>query len=411
VLANLRAGLDLASRSRTTKTKKSQDKLFGIWSAWCDELNLPVTLSHITGNDARAAETKVAILIAFGYTYRTKGQREHSVKADTVAGALRAVGQGIARLDGHDPRFYGSNRDYHPLLVDFFKAMRDQDDPAQRAYPCNLAILQRIREVLDTTDPVDGMLNAHVIDLCIVAFYWLMRPSEYTEGTTEESRTEAFCFQDIYLTLGSKVYCAPEAPLNDVTNISRFTHGVLTFTDQKNAVRGEQVGHRANSDPFFCPVKALARIARRMKLSGAAPDTPIYRHYNPHPRHRTWYSTKSTHITNALRHAAQSMEDTTGIPFHLLSARSLRPGGATALMCASVDPDYVALLGRWKSDAMFRYLRTQAASYHQHLSQAMLDHGAYTFAPGAINSPDQLPREAPPKLAELLAHQELYEDY
>ena len=79
-------------------------------------------------------------------------------------------------------------------------------------------------------------------------------------------------------------------------------------------------------------------------------------------------------------------------------------------MCADIDPDYVALIGRWKSDTMFRCLRTQAASYHKHLSQAMLDHGDFTFAPGRHRDPQALPQQAPPRVCELLTHSEAYED-
>ena len=42
--------------------------------------------------------------------------------------------------------------------------------------------------------------------------------------------------------------------------------------------------------------------------------------------------------------------------FH--SARSLRAGGATALLCAGVDPIITQLVGRWKSDGrLYRFQR------------------------------------------------------
>ena len=64
------------------------------------------------------------------------------------------------------------------------------------------------------------------------------------------------------------------------------------------------------------------------------------------------------------------------------------------------------LLGRWKSDAMFRYLRIQASTATY--SQRMLDHGAYTFAPSSYATGD-LPDQAPAAVAALLQHDELYE--
>ena len=113
-------------------------------------------------------------------------------------------------------------------------------------------------------------------------------------------------------------------------------------------------------------------------------------------------------MTNALRHAARIVQPLTGIDPNLLSTRSLRPGGATALLCAGVDKDHIQLLGRWQSDAMLRYLRIQAAT--SRLSQRMLAHGRYSFAPGTFDQAHALPQEAPPAIRALLAHSELCAD-
>ena len=138
------------------------------------------------------------------------------------------------------------------------------------------------------------------------------------------------------------------------------------------------------------------------------PTTPTHKHFNPHPKHNRWYPTRACHVTNALRHAAKHLEPRTGTASHRLSARSLRPGGATALLCANVDSNHVQLLGRWKSDAVFRYLRTQVAT--RNLSQKTLDHGSYTFAPGTYDRPDPVPQQVPADVAATLAHVELYDD-
>ena len=142
--------------------------------------------------------------------------------------------------------------------------------------------------------------------------------------------------------------------------------------------------------------KTLGRICHRYLKHGARPTTPICRHYNP--ADRSWYDIKSKHITNALRHGARALEPTTGISFTLLSARSLRPGGATPLMMVGIDTDHICLMGRWRSDAMFRYLRIQAATQRLRVAQRMLDNGKYTFAPAAYQQGSALPQETPPPL-------------
>jgi hypothetical protein len=113
-----------------------------------------------------------------------------------------------------------------------------------------------------------------------------------------------------------------------------------------------------------------------------------------------------TLITNALRHAARDLQRSTGINPDRISARSLRPGGATALLCSDTDPNIIQLLGRWKSDAMLRYLRVAATANTHQLAEAMLAAGRYTFSgdPRDVLLPDQ----APPGFAEAYAREEAY---
>ena len=403
---DLSSALSLANKSTTGKTQRANSQIFDTWVTFCHHHGQQPTLSTIPSQ-----EDKICYLLVFAHRYRTGGQTGKGVRAGTVDKALLAVGKGIADLGFPDPRkpHVGSDRN-HPLLQAYLKRLTDEDDPTSRTYPVNTTIIRELPAVLDTGHDKFGSTNIHVIDLIIVAFFWLLRPAEYLESTTEEGRSQAFRFCDIQLTIDGTIYSAPSAPLNDLNSINRVTHAHLTFTDQKNAVRGELIGHSTTNDPFFCPVKALARIARHLRINHAPHDTPIHRHYNSNPLHRGWYNTKSTFVTNALRHAADSLQTTTGIEPHLLSARSLRPGGATALLCADIDSDHIKLLGRWKSDAMLRYLRIQAATQRGNYAQRMLDHGDYTFAPGVHALQDGLPNQAPADMAAVLAHHELYED-
>ena len=344
----------------------------------------------------------------FGHRYRRRpGRTGDPVRADTVEKALAAVGQGMADMGGIDPRKQTPGaKENHPLLASFLKAMRDEDDPSLRAYPANVMVIEALSELLDLTDARWGTFNAHVRDLIIVAFFWLLRPAEYLVGS-KEARSQAFEFKDINFLVNNRRYPAPTAPLYDENIIARLRDAHLTFSDQKNAVRGEQVGHKATNDELLCPVKALGRIAKRLHDAGASPDTPIYQHYNE--ADRQWYSVKPQHVTDLLRKAATKLQSVTGIDPKLVSCRSLHPGGATALMLAGADSDHIKLLGRWKSDAMLRYLRIQAATQTNNFSQRMLDHGRYTFAPTAFQAGGALPNQAPPLWHAIIDHVELYD--
>jgi hypothetical protein len=97
--------------------------------------------------------------------------------------------------------------------------------------------------------------------------------------------------------------------------------------------------------------------------------------------------------------ASSQLEAQTGIDASLLTARSLRPGGATALLCAGVDSNVIQLRGCWKSDAMLRYLGIAAHAHNKNLAA-----GHYTFAPHTFTSDhaQPVPNEAPPKLVQAL---------
>ena len=197
--------------------------------------------------------------------------------------------------------------------------------------------------------------------------------------------------------------------MNDETTTGPITKATLTFSDQKNAVRGEQISHQATNDPQLCPCKALARICAHLRAHNAPPATPIYTFWDG--RGKRSYATPRL-ITNALQHSARQLVSHTGIDPDKLTARSLRPGGATALLCADVDPNAIQLIGRWKSDAMLRYLRVAALANTHNFAQAMLTAGAYTFAPLAYNNAPSglpVPLQAPPHFVNALSRHELHD--
>ena len=394
--------LEKASTAVTAKTLAAQDSQFQLWVEFCAKLGQDPALSTVSD-----PETKLCFILIFAGNYRTRpGRTGEFVRADTVSKACSAVGKGISYLGGCNPTKQSPLSDKrHPLLTAYIQKLEDEDGPSGRAYPINLAIIEGLFDVLDIDHPEYGPRERHIADLCIVAWFWLMRPAEYSQTDTESTRSEAFRLMDVQLVIDGTVYPATAAPLNDPKQIDRITSASLTFDDQKSAVRGEQISQRANNHPILCGAKALGRLCRHLLINKAAPDTPLHKHYNP--VEKKWYPTKSQFITNALQHSARLLEESTGIPAKLCTARGIRPGAATALLCAGVDVDRIGLLGRWRSEAMLRYLRIQAAN--QRVSQQMLDHGRFTFAPGVYQQRDALPQQAPNFYHQVLEHVELYD--
>ena len=50
---------------------------------------------------------------------------------------------------------------------------------------------------------------------------------------------------------------------------------LLMFSNQKNGVKGESMGHGRSYDPVADPVTLLASCVRHLRLHGAHPDIPI----------------------------------------------------------------------------------------------------------------------------------------
>jgi hypothetical protein len=209
--------------------------------------------------------------------------------------------------------------------------MANKDNPAKHSYLANITVIRKLFSALDTTNPVDGQVNSHVINLPIIAFYWLLRPAEYTlSWDANSSCSQAFTFGAACTTvkrtptLDPRMYAAMDPSLNDVQE-SQIYAGSLTFADQKNGVRGKQVAQGAICDPDLCPAKALFRLTQNLCNNRAPPLTPWCAYYDLHCR---LSYVKSHFITNGLRHAAGNLEQYTNIDRFLLSACSLHPGGA-----------------------------------------------------------------------------------
>ena len=387
--------MSITKQSTTGKTRRSRAGAFAHWEAYCQELGHDSLLSAVP------RENRLSYLLAYGHKYRQLGKwaprkTAKPVRAGTVDAALIAIGQGFTDLGRQDPRKAPGSDTLPPVYRDFIEGLKRNDEPQTRVYPVGLTFIQAMHDWLDFDDANHGLFNRHVLQLTIIGFFWLMRPCEFLHSDDTELRTQAFEFKDITLTYQGRSYTGPAASfLNDVTTFADITDVGVTFTDQKNGIKGEVIRQRANSHAYLCPAKAIAWILHHFHSWNAPPTTPLSHHYDHHLT--SWRTVKYVHVTNALRNCAGNIHATTGVDPFLLTVKGLRPGGATSLLCAGVDSDAARVLGRWRSDAMLTYLRVQVSAVANHYSQRMLAHGFYTF-PAAAHFNHELPREAPPAL-------------
>jgi hypothetical protein len=146
---------------------------------------------------------------------------------------------------------------------------------------------------------------------------------------------------------------------------------------RKNGVKGEIVSHGRSGDSFVCPCLAVVRRVRYLCNLRQPPDTPLCRFFH----HSTQAQVTATDARTALRQGLEAIgPESLGIQPHEIEARSLRAGGATALLSANIDPNAIQLLGRWKSDAVMRYLQISANPQVQQYAE-MLHNSQASFTP------------------------------
>ncbi|KAL3826648.1 hypothetical protein ACHAXA_009089 [Cyclostephanos tholiformis] len=200
-------------------------------------------------------------------------------------------------------------------------------------------------------------------DMIILAFFFLLRPGEYTDNDGDPFR-----LADVQLFIGDTRLPQLMAPASELC-LARFA--LLTFTTQKNGVRGEVIG-------LACSVQAIIRQVIYLRSHSATLSTPLARVFN------TPDKVTASYLTVRIHDAVAACGPLLGfLPTKVLT-RCLRAAGATALLLARVDPDVIHLIGRWRLDEMLRYLHVQAYPLMHDYSQRMLSSGSYTLIPNNL---------------------------
>jgi len=340
------------------------------WEQW-------ITFTNELGLDPflEAFQDKIPILQVFIQRVRDGelAANGNPIRSRSVEDYLRAVAQTFLSVGASDPRLNtASKTDFR--IQRMLAAWKKQDPPATRVKPVPISVIRRIAYVAQHLPPNSHLLLA-VTDMIIIAFFFLLRPGEYTDTTITD--TTPFTFQDVQLSIGDKrldLQLASEAELlHTSTSVS------LTFTTQKNGIPNEVIRLGRTGDPFLCPVMAIARRILHLRRAQAPPTTPLSRVFNG----ATIQHVTPSSITSALRDAIKYIGFDLGFLPHEVSARSLRAGGATALLCAKVDPDIIQLLGRWRSDEMLRYLHLSAEPVMKDFAKRMLN-ADFRLAPNQL---------------------------
>lgn len=227
-------------------------------------------------------------------------------------------------------------------------------------------------------------LAAAVGDLCVIAFYFLLRVGEYTNQGTGNLRkqTVRFRVKDVTFRNNGRII-KNNAPL---CALHKATHATLCINNQKNGVRGQCITLDCNKCDTS-PIRALARRIHHI-VSNTPADIDVncitistYFLKDGYPMQVT-----PTHISNAVKDACEALGlDEAGFTRNKVSSHSLRAGGAMALKLNGADCVTIKKQGRWSSNTFMMYIHEQISALSEGLTASMSKYIPFTNMAGGPN--------------------------
>ena len=203
----------------TPKRARAHDLHWERWESFCYSLDVDPFV--------RDFDDAVPLLQVLGQRYRDGrlAPNKHPVRARTVEDALRAVGQKFSSLGAKDIRHnQAGNNDFR--IVRQIGCWKKQDSPPTRVKPVPITMILHLIATAFGAARITSTMA--VVDMIIIAFYFLLRPGEYTGTSIDDA---PFLLEDVGLYVGRDqldLFTAPIGRLQSATSAS------LTFTDKKN---------------------------------------------------------------------------------------------------------------------------------------------------------------------------------
>ena len=204
-----------------------------------------------------------------------------------------------------------------------------------RRNPVTLAHLRLLSQFLQSNS-YSACDRAMLFSACTLAFFGMLRSSEYTSPTTTTFH------QDSTLQVNDIVFSP------DLSIMSIFIkHSKTDPFRQGCTIR------LANVASDICPVAALSqylryRRARRGPLFMFQSGMYLTRRHVYNLLRNALYLTRR-HVYNLLRNALPHLDN--------INTHSFRIGGASAASCAGIPDTMIQVMGRWSSKAYLGYLR------------------------------------------------------
>ena len=355
---------DAIANGVTAQTTTDRQKYWKHWCDYCRHIRVRPDLKQVSILQTIIATTAFGARVRSGHYGNGK-----TVTVQTVSKALAAISKTM-ELAGATSPLYKTPNVFHLPIQRLLEGLRRVDPPAvpQLAIPATVphTCFHKHKNSSNST-------HRRTADLCIVAFYYLLRVGEYTpprfikRGTQirRATRTVQFTIGCIGFFKNGKLI--PRT--SDLQTLLTADSATLRIINQKNGRMGTCIHHECSSKDTS-PVKALARIVASTLAHGGNDDTLICDHWDPDTH--TWKSVQSRHIIAMIRQTVTDLNlHLQGIDPDLVGAHSLRAGGAMALKLHGFDDTTIMKMGRWTSLTFLMYIHNQIAHLGKDISKKM----------------------------------------
>ena len=346
-------------------TAKERRRFWATWTLWlpCAFLTIDPYCLH------QPTEVQIKLLAAFG-THVRHGRFSQPIRkvcTKTVQVALQTVTKKF-ELDGQRNPLVNLQGIYTQKIKQLLNGFRKFDPPPKRKLAIPLSVpVWLLKLGLSSTDP----LHAAVGDLVIIAFYFLLRPGEYTfSPPAERKQTIPFRHCDVYLWEHNRLL---DASLPEKELLRQCTGATLQIINQKSGRKAQRVSHSAipesHTAVLSCPVRALIRRLKHVQRYSADTTLQLGSYFTTRGQLCT---VRPRTITNALRVAVSELNlHLINILPDLVSSHSSRAGGATAMHINGVPEVTIQKMGRWSSDTFLIYIHDQLFHFSSNIAELM----------------------------------------
>ena len=298
---------------------------------------------------------KIDIIRAFAFTVRNNefGRTSKTeLRGDTVHATINYVAKTFREEGFEDPTLEASGKSFIGLQRQI-RGYTDLDPATNKQSCIPLHVFNHM--IKTASDP----LQLAIAQLTIGALFFAMRSCKYSHTNGDKNINN--CKTKLLKVRNIKFYSKhKELDIFDQGAINSAKSVIITFKFQKNRTKFQSIKQDQNSSNL-CAVKIWATIVSRIL---SYPKGNINSSINMVRTGRSYQFIKSTTIRSNIRKTVETIGKTKlGFSKDTVGTKSLRSTFAMLLYLNKIPTETIKRMGRWKSDAVFEYVRANVEAF------------------------------------------------